>query len=927
MTYSVLGINTTQVKEVDPRTGKDKNFYLPTVNQQTGLEEKIRLAQAARRPGIYILGATGTGKSSTILNLALQDTKQGKGIGLFDPHSDLTNKFLELLPEKDLNRVVILDPLDDTHVFGLNLYACADPSNDVSVQATYEQVEHIFDVLWHEDSEDQFGPQVREGLLYSSYALIYNSGTERTGCGMLEIPLLFQEGTPRAHMVQHIQEPVIRSYWENKYEKGFDRNEKVRRADMVINKLNEFIANPIFRRIVGQSTTTIDFKDIMDNGKILLVKLPGRFERMAQILGAMIIAQLLGASYARESQRKRPQFNIYADDYQRFATRDFAKLLTEASRKYNTPVTIAHQARDFIDLKNKAASLQVPNLIVLRCIRKDADEVAGNFDDTPIRTKKVLKRRTKPVFKEWDEYFWDSKNAEQQYIELGQSVEEAKQKVLEAEQQVDGAHDAVHIVDTLLNVFRLARMRSENDYLRPYWLPSDDVVKKYNYEYIPYDSQVFNYEIFLPVDGIARNLTLCKFESETIHDYFYYWPDWWNGKAFYNKYRKRVDYSYLKRVEWYTLKGDAAVSRVEHNIRLYSPVVLDHGRIAGKKELHAEFRKLLEELIEEVHEHCVLYYEGVRCGTLGCKCRLPTGQEVRLKFIPELTPETPAQRVEKSGEHDPSDAELWYPTLAHCQPPEVGGRWGINWDDPGRVLECGKWEVEALPTDTELEPFLTQTEICLEAQVKERKQELEQNKQVLAQRKQRVKELTQQWEAYKTEHYQPIHHKEYLGEQPATDPQTRISHSNSDGSSESTGYSRMGTSHSFGRSASHSTSYSTADVQWFDLVDELDQTHAQRRDEIASEIANFPDYIARVKIKDENDEFVEYTIRTLAPERGLAEKALNERIARIKETMIAQNIIRPKHVIDEEVKNRQQLLRLPPQEPPQEDEPPVTRRK
>jgi hypothetical protein len=917
MTFSVLGVETTQVKEIDPRTGREKLFYLPKINPQTGKEERVKLAQVARRQGTYILGATGTGKSALILNMVMQDIKQGKGVAVLDPHSDLINSILARLDEDDVDRVVLLDPLDETHVFGLNLYACTDPTNDVFVQGTYEQVEHIFDVLWLDEGEDQFGPQVREGLLYSSYALIYNSGTENTGCGMLEIPLLFQEATPRTNMVKHIHDPVIRSYWEKRYE-PFDRYEKGRRADMVINKLNEFIANPIFRRIVGQGRSTIDFSDVMNNGKILLVKLPGRFERMAQILGAMVIAQLLGASYEREKQHKRPQFHIYADEFQRFATRDFAKLLTEASRKYNTPVTIAHQARDFIDLKNKAASLQVPNLIVLRIIRKDADEIAGNFDCTPIRTKKVLKQRTKPVFKEWDEYFWDSEVAEQQHNELGRSIEAAKQKVLETEQQVDEAQNAVLIVDILLNCYRIAC--SGPDRLRPYWIPYDGIINEYN-----------SYTSLPVLDGIARDLTLYKFESETVHDYFYYWPDWWNGKAFYKKYRKRVDYSYLKRVEWYTLKGEAARSMPEQVLRSYYSSL--PRRIADKKELHAVFCKLLQELIDEVHEVFAFYYEGVRCGTAGCKCRLRIGNEVRLKFIPELAPETPAQRVEKSHENDPSDAELWYPPLAQVEQPKVGQRReGKLYERPW--IGYGKWEVEALPNEAELEPFLTQTEKRLEAQVKEREQELEQHKQELEQCKQSVKELTKRWEEYKNQHYKPIHHKEYLGEQPEVQERTRISHSYSEGSSETIGFSRMGPSHGSGTSSSTSTSYSTTDVQWYDLVDELDQTPDQRRDEIAGEIAMLPDYVARVRIKDENDELVEYTIRTLKPEPGLRGRALDERIAQIKATMIENNIIRPKHEIDEEIRKRQQALRRPTLEPPHkqgmlpssEDEPPITRR-
>ncbi|HYT44443.1 MAG TPA: hypothetical protein VEP90_19090, partial [Methylomirabilota bacterium] len=189
--------------------------------------------------------------------------------------------------------------------------------------------------------------------------------------------------TARANLVAHIQDSTIRSYWEDEFN-TFDRNEKARRAGMIINKINEFITNPIFRRIVGQSRTTIEVSEAMNNGKILLVKLPGKFEKMTEILGAMLIAQMLAASYAREKQQKRRQFNIYADEFQRFATPDFAKLLTEASRKYNTPVTIAHQARDFLDLRNQAASMQVTNIIIFKVTFKDAEkELAGQFDTTP----------------------------------------------------------------------------------------------------------------------------------------------------------------------------------------------------------------------------------------------------------------------------------------------------------------------------------------------------------------------------------------------------------------------------------------------------------------------------------------------------------------------------------------------------------------
>jgi hypothetical protein len=990
MTYSVLGIDTNQIHEIDPRTGRQRTYYLPKINPQTGKEERIRLAQVARRQGTYLIGAIGTGKSSSvILNLGLQDIKQGKGIAVLDPHSDLINSFLSQLEEKDLERVVLLDPLDETHVFGLNLYSCADPTNDVLVQQTYEQVEHIFDVLWHEEGEEQFGPQVREGLLYSTYALIYNSGTEYTGCGMLEIPLLFQEGTPRANMVKHIQDPLIRSYWENKYE-PFDRYEKARRADMVINKLNEFIANPIFRRIVGQGTTTIDFTDVMDNGKILLVKLPGRFERMAQILGAMVIAQLLGASYARESQHKRPQFNIYADEYQRFATRDFAKLLTEASRKYNTPVTIAHQARDFIDLKNKAASLQVANLIVLRVIRKDADEIAGNFDCTPIRTKKVLKRRTRPVFKEWDETVWIEdgearfKEAEAEYEarrdELTQRLTAAEKREQDAVARRDGAYEAHKILKLAFTgeQYGLVWPHREFDEMSfqdvLYWegrglmkwnedekqaiervnkegkwrsdqpsMPSNAVqhlsfVREHRrhlqaaypeYLYLPFHPAWYCYtwggdrwassrSYWLEdrswtelekgkgwTDEKVENtiVGLLEVKSRSVADSFEYLYD----TDFFGRKTQRVDYTYVKREERY------AVS--ETTLTGLQVVLQEQMQVAS-----AAARRILSELYDELSE---IVKPVLRQG---------------IWFQPKLEPSPCTGFVSIMGytpgkmrSKEVGDMLTGWPLLAKHPQPAIGEKRTLKgW------VRHGNWYIQAFPhiltwlrkRDKALQELCQQRE----NELSECQKEVSSIKQQLNQLKAKDQEIKQK---IKTDYQITEHHKEYLGEQPEVETRTRISQSHSQGSSVTESLSWPGRNESHGRSSSHSTSYSPYDVQWYDLVDELDQTHAQRQDEIANEIASLPDYVARVRIKDENDEFVEYTIRTLAPERGLPEKALIERIARIKETMIGNKTIRPKHEIDKEIRIRQQALRHPQLEPPHkqgmlpppEDEPPITRRR
>lgn len=226
MTYSKLGIDGQLVEQIDQQTGKKKFVFTPTVDASGKELPPVPLYKKSRLQGTYIIGATGTGKSGLITNLVLQDIKQGTGVCVLDPHADLTNSILAQLPSDREKDVILLDALDATHVFGLNLYQCDDPTNDELVQETYERVAHIFELLWlDEDQDSTFGPEITEGLLYSTYTLIYNSGTQLSGCGMLEIPILFREDSPRAKMIANIQDPIIRSFWETEYNL-FDRDEK-----------------------------------------------------------------------------------------------------------------------------------------------------------------------------------------------------------------------------------------------------------------------------------------------------------------------------------------------------------------------------------------------------------------------------------------------------------------------------------------------------------------------------------------------------------------------------------------------------------------------------------------------------------------------------------------------------------------------------
>src|SRR5947199_3996889 len=145
--------------------------------------------------------------------------------------------------------------------------------------------------------------------------------------------------------------------------------------------------------IVGQSKTALNCREVMDKGKILLVQLNPRLEDISNLIGSVIIGQILNAALSRKDvvESERKQFSLYADEYQRFATEDFAILLSEA-RKFGIATTIAHQYLDQLDEHNRGASVNAANLVVFRVSGQDAEELAKEFDATPPKPEIIGQR-------------------------------------------------------------------------------------------------------------------------------------------------------------------------------------------------------------------------------------------------------------------------------------------------------------------------------------------------------------------------------------------------------------------------------------------------------------------------------------------------------------------------------------------------------
>jgi hypothetical protein len=341
----------------------------------------VTLDDRYRSRSVYVIGKTGTGKTSLLVNLCLQDVARGLGVIFLDPHGDPTLEILARIPENRVNDVILLDPSDSEYPFGLKLIHCADTSDAALVDSTCSTLMHVFKKLWGPGSNDSsWGPQLENVLTNCLYTLIFNQGTT-----LAEIPLLLRDAAVRNRMLENVTREWVKWFWQEDYADWAARMQ-IERTESTLNKVLLFLTKQTIANIVGQGETTIDLRRIMDEGKILLVRLPSVSvgEEVVTLIGTMLIAQVLSSALSRVdvSPTDRRLCCLYADEFQKFATPDFATLLSEA-RKFGLCTTVAHQFRDQLDRLNRGATLNVGSLIVLQVLGTDGKELASQFDCTP----------------------------------------------------------------------------------------------------------------------------------------------------------------------------------------------------------------------------------------------------------------------------------------------------------------------------------------------------------------------------------------------------------------------------------------------------------------------------------------------------------------------------------------------------------------
>ena len=327
-----------------------------------------------RRQHMYILGKSGTGKSVLISNMIVQNIWNGEGVCLVDPHGELVETVIKMVPEHRINDIVYFNPADTDFSVGFNPLEISDPKYKHLVASG---LMGIFTKIW----ANVWSSRMEYILNNTILALLDTPNTT-----LLGVTRMLVDKEYRQTIVNNIKDPIVKAFWVHEYEQWKEqfRNEAI---SPIQNKVGQFLSSSIVRNIVGQTQSTIDIFKIMNEGKVLLVNVSkGRIgEDNAALLGAMIITkiQLAAMERVRIPEDERRDFYLYVDEFQNFATDSFANILSEA-RKYRLCLTLAHQYTAQIesgnanDLKD-AVFGNVGTMIIFRVGSEDAQALEKEF--------------------------------------------------------------------------------------------------------------------------------------------------------------------------------------------------------------------------------------------------------------------------------------------------------------------------------------------------------------------------------------------------------------------------------------------------------------------------------------------------------------------------------------------------------------------
>lgn len=378
-----MDVAPVRIAPVSPSTAAagDKVICL----SDDGRQAPVTIGQADCRQHIHVLGPTGSGKSTLLLNLALDDIRASRGVGVVDPKGDLVQALLERIPAEEAGRVVLIDPSYREQPVGLNVLECPDPD-------LHEVVADAIVTIFKKTYERFWGPRTDDILRAAVLTLLRHPGST-----LCEVPLLLLQPEARRRYTESLRDPVgLEPFWRE-YEQT-PEGQRLQMVGPLLNKLRSVLLRRTVRNMLGQAESTVNFADIMDRQGILLISLAKGLlgEETSRLLGAFLVVRIWQATLARAGRPQpwRPDFTLYLDEFQNYLAlpQSLDEVLVEA-RGYHLGLVLANQHLGQLSRStNEALGANARSRIVFQCGQDDAHYLAREFEPLSERDLRNLQR-------------------------------------------------------------------------------------------------------------------------------------------------------------------------------------------------------------------------------------------------------------------------------------------------------------------------------------------------------------------------------------------------------------------------------------------------------------------------------------------------------------------------------------------------------
>lgn len=342
-----------------------------------GMSKPVFMNMDDRRRHMYIIGKTGTGKSEFLKDMIMQDIRAGHGVALIDPHGDLVEDILPMIPPSRAEEVILFDPSDTSRPMALNML---DAKTEDEKHYVVSSVIGLMYKLFDPHQTGIIGPRFEHAVRNAMLTVMYEPGST-----FIEVVRVLTDAQFVQELLPKVLDPIIRRYWTDQIAQTSDFH-KSEVLDYITSKFGRFVTNKMIRNIIGQSQSAFNFRQIMDDGKILLVNLSkGKIgEENSSFLGLIMVPRILVAAMSRQDipKEQRRDFFLYVDEFQNFATPDFAQILSEA-RKYKLNLTVANQFIGQMEEEVKNAIFgNVGSIVSFRVGVNDANYLQHEFQPT-----------------------------------------------------------------------------------------------------------------------------------------------------------------------------------------------------------------------------------------------------------------------------------------------------------------------------------------------------------------------------------------------------------------------------------------------------------------------------------------------------------------------------------------------------------------